>query len=123
MTAPPVLGDSSRSDEYPLMIVRDEYVTTRVVVSVGPVDGRSLGTFGWFIGVRRRDKAKEVADRRRFGACVICRHGFSDDDLIHMVFSVVRNGKTIGNRLCCPSCAEQHATYHHSPGASLAGGS
>jgi hypothetical protein len=27
----------------------------------------------------------------------------------------VRNGKTIGNRLCCAPCAKQHATFNRSP--------
>jgi hypothetical protein len=92
-------------------VVRDEVTTVRQVVTVGPVDGDPLGTFGWFIGIRcrQRDQTKE---RGRYGTCVICRRRFADDDPIHMVFNVARNGKTVGNRLCCSACAEQHATFH-----------
>lgn len=95
-------------------VIRDEVTTVRTVTSIGPVDGDPLGTFGWFIGVRRRGHPeKEPRDRSRYGTCVICRRKFDDDDQIHMVFNVARNGRTIGNRLCCSSCAEQHATHHH----------
>ena len=95
-------------------IVRDEVTKVRTVVTVGPVDGDALGTFGWFIGIRSHGKgsAYEVKDRGRYGACVICRRKFADLDQIHMVFNVVRNGKTVGNRLCCGACAEGHATFH-----------
>lgn len=91
-------------------VVRDEVTTVRTVVTVGPVDADPLGTYGWFIGVRnrQRDPAK---DRRRFGKCIICRHEFADNDQVHMVFGVGRNGKTVGNRLCCTPCAEKHATF------------
>lgn len=97
-----------------MKVIRDEVVTVRMVFSIGPVDGDPLGSFGWFIGVRgtHRDERSRAKDRKRFGTCVICRNNFGDDDPIHMVFSVVRNGKTIGNRLCCSPCAAQHATYH-----------
>jgi hypothetical protein len=91
-------------------VVRDEVTSVRTVVTIGPVDGRELGTFGWFIGIRNRhrDPAK---DRTKYGTCVICRSKFADDDPIHLVFNVARNGRTIGNRLCCTPCAEQHATF------------
>jgi hypothetical protein len=82
------------------------------VVTVGPVDGDPLGTFGWFIGVRCRHR-NQTKERSRFGACVICRRSFADHDRIHMVLAVTRNGETVGNRLCCAPCAEQHATFHH----------
>lgn len=76
--------------------VRDEVVKTRVVVTIGPVDRRSLGDgFGWFIKVRSRG-GKEARDRGVYGTCIICRHKFDDDDPIHMVGNVVRNGKHVG---------------------------
>jgi len=94
-------------------VVRDEVATVRTVTSIGPVDGDPFGAFGWFIGVRcrggRRDEAK---DRRKYGTCVICRRAFADDDQIHMVGDVTRNGRTVGNRLCCSPCGGQHATFH-----------
>lgn len=93
-------------------VVRDEVTRSRTVVTVGHVDGDALGTFGWFIGVRcsRGGGRYEARDRSRYGTCVICRRSFDDDEQIHMVFDVVRNGKTVGNRLCCDPCAERHAT-------------
>ena len=100
-------------------VVRDDTYTARVKVSVGPVDGDPLGTYGWFIGVRARGRHPDFAERAgqrdyaRYGRCVICRSPFGDDDQVHMVFSVVRNGKTIGNRLCCPGCAGKFATHFH----------
>lgn len=102
-------------------VIRDEVVTVRTVTSIGPVYGDPLGTFGWFIGVRcrGRDQAK---DRSRFGACVICRRSLDDDDQIHMVFSVIRYCDTIGNRLCCSPCPEQHATHHLTRRDRAAGG-
>ena len=95
-------------------VVRDEIVTTRVVDTVGPVDRVPLGEgFGWFIRIRSRGRqAAERRERSKYGTCVICRSEFSDDDRVHMVFSVVRNGKTVGNRLCCSSCAATHGTFH-----------
>lgn len=99
-------------------VVRDEVTAVRTVVTIGPVDGDPLGTFGWFIGVRchhsgpDRRQALEARDRSKFGTCVICRRKLADDEQIHMVFNVVRNSKTVGNRLCCSPCAEQHATHH-----------
>lgn len=90
-------------------VVRDEVTRSRTVVSVGPVDRNALGTFGWFISIRCRS-GDQTKERRRWGTCVICRRAFLDDDPIHMVFDVVRNGKTVGNRLCCAGCAEQHGT-------------
>lgn len=99
--------------EQPRTVVRDEVVRTRTVVSVGPVDQRALGTFGWFIGVRcRTNQALEARDRGRYGTCVICRRKLADDEQIHMVFNVVRNSKTVGNRLCCSPCAETHGTFN-----------
>lgn len=97
-------------------VIRDELTTVRTVVTIGPVDGQPLKTFGWFVGVRKCGNPKrEARDLRKYGTCIICRRAFADDDPIHMVFSVVRNGKTIGNRLCCAPCAKQHATFHHGP--------
>jgi len=94
-------------------VVRDETQTVRIVVSVGPVDGDALGTFGWFIAIRIRGRRDlEDTDRRRYGHCVICRRPLTDDEQIHMVFSVVRNAKTVGNRLCCAACAATHATFY-----------
>ena len=100
-------------------VVRDEVTRTRVVVTVGAVDRSPLMAFGRFIGVRNRtgDPAK---DRSRYGACVICRRKLVDDEQIHMVFNVVRNGRTVGNRLCCSACAETHGT--HSSAATRAEG-
>lgn len=99
-------------------VVRDEVTTVRTVTSIGPVDGDPLGTFGWFITVRHRGRPGiEARDRRRYGTCAICRHTFTDDDQIHMVFNVTRNNRRVGNRLCCSSCAAQHATHHHRPAA------
>lgn len=95
-------------------VVRDEITRVRTVVTVGPVDGDPLGTFGWFIGVRHRT---ETRDRGRYGTCVICRRKFADEDQIHMVGNVTRNGRTVGNRFCCSSCAEVHATFHRKPPA------
>lgn len=94
--------------------IRDEVATVRTVTSIGPVDGDPLGEgFGWFIGIRcRGGRRDETQDRRKYGTCVICRRAFADDDQIHMVGNVVRNGKTVGNRLCCSPCADQHATFH-----------
>lgn len=93
-------------------VVRDEVTTVRTVVTVGHVDGKALGEgFGWFIKIRCRGRSHlETRDRGKYGKCVICRHAFADDDQIHMVFNVVRNGKTVGNRLCCGACAERHAS-------------
>ncbi len=98
----------------PVLVVRDEVTTVRTVVSVGHVDGDALGTLGWFLGVRNRhhDPALDARDRRKYGTCVICHRALTDDEQIHMVFGVVRNGKTAGNRLCCGTCAEKHATIH-----------
>lgn len=95
-------------------VVRDEIVTTRVVVTVGPVDRDALGEgFGWFIRIRSRGReSAEARERGKYGTCIICRRKFDDDDPIHMVFTVVRNGKTVGNRLCCSSCAAEHGTFH-----------
>lgn len=95
------------------LTVRDEVVRSRVVVTVGPVDRGSLGAFGWFIKVRCRHRPdREARDRSKYGTCVICRRKLDDDELIHMVFNVVRNGKTVGNRLCCSACAEKHGTFN-----------
>lgn len=91
-------------------VVRDEVTRSRTVVTVGPVDGDALGTFGWFISIRNRHR-DDAKDRRRFGTCVICRRKLDDDEQIHLVGDVVRNGKTVGNRLCCDPCAEKHATF------------
>ncbi len=92
-------------------VVRDEVRTVRTVTSIGPVDGDPLGTFGWFIGVRcrNRDQSKE---RGRYGTCVICRRKLTDDEQIHMVFNVVRSGKRVGFRLCCAPCGQEHATHN-----------
>ena len=89
-------------------VVRDDVTAVRTVVTIGPVRREALGTFGWFIGVRNRGGRDQAGDRRRFGTCIICRRQLADDEQIHMVFNVVRNGKTVGNRLCCTPCAEQH---------------
>lgn len=97
-----------------MTVVRDEVTTVRTVVAIGPVDGSALGTFGWFIGVRNRGR-DDAKDRRKFGTCVICRHGLGDDEQVHMVFGVTRNSKTVGNRLCCSPCAVVHATMHTLP--------
>lgn len=95
-------------------VVRDEVVRTRVVVTVGPVDRDPLGTFGWFIGVRCRHApaAREARDRGRYGTCAICRRKLDDDEQVHMVFDVVRNSRTVGNRLCCAPCVEKHGTFN-----------
>lgn len=107
------------ADARPRAVVRDEVTKTRTVVTIGPVDGRPFGEFGWFIGVRCRNRAdREAADRRRYGSCIICRCKFDDADQIHMVGEVARNGRTVGNRLCCSPCAEQHATFHRRGGGS-----
>jgi hypothetical protein len=95
------------------VVVRDEVFTTRVVVTVGPVDRTPLGEgFGWFMRVRNRgrDYTYRERDRRKYGTCVICRRPFRDEDQIHMAFNVVRNGEVVGNRLCCASCAATHGT-------------
>jgi len=92
-------------------VVRDEVTTVRTVVTVGPVDGDPLGTFGWFIGIRCRNR-DQTKERAVYGTCIICRRSFADDEQIHMVFNVVRNSKTVGNRLCCATCAGEHATFH-----------
>jgi hypothetical protein len=99
----------------PRTVVRDVVTTVRTVTSVGHVDGDALGTFGWFIGVRcrNRDATYQAKDRARYGKCVICRTPFADDDPVHMVFAVMRNSKMVGNRLGCAACAEKHATFHH----------
>lgn len=95
-----------------MKVIRDVVATVRTVTTIGPVDGRALGTYGWFSGIRRRGRTDEWAakDRRRYGTCIICRRKFDDTDPIYMVFGVARNGKTIGNRLCCTACAGEHAT-------------
>jgi hypothetical protein len=99
--------------EPPRTIVRDEVLTTRVVISVGHVDGDPLGSFGWFIGVRGRGGRDVTGDRKRYGTCIICRRPFGEDDQVHMVFGVTRNSKRIiGNRLGCMSCAARYATIH-----------
>lgn len=98
-------------------VVRDEVAAVRTVVTIGPVDGDPLGTFGWFISIRCRGNDRlETRDRGKYGTCVICRRKLADDEQIHMVGNVVRNGKTVGNRLCCSPCAEQHATHHRLAG-------
>jgi hypothetical protein len=102
-------------------VVRDELTTVRTVVAIGPVDGSALGTFGWFLGVRNR-RREDTKDRRKYGTCIICRRGLTDDEQIHMVFNVTRNSKTVGNRLCCSPCAEVHATIHTKRAAQVAGG-
>lgn len=92
-------------------IVRDETRSVRTVTSVGPVDGSPLGTFGWFMGVRGRGGRDTTADRKRYERCAICRAPFGDDDPVHMVFNVQRNGKTVGNRLACGGCASKYETH------------
>ncbi len=101
------------------LVVRDDVVETRVVITVGPVDVNPLGSFGWFLGVRnrRKDQAIEARDRSRYGICVICRRKLVDDEQIHMVFNVQRNDKVVGNRLCCSPCAEKHGTFSYAKAA------
>jgi len=94
-------------------VILDEVTTVRTVVTIGPIYDKPLGTFGWFVGVRSRyGRRPETRDRQKYGTCIICRRNFDDDTQIHIVFSVKRNGTTIGNRLCCGFCAEQYATHH-----------
>ena len=98
-------------------VIRDEVRPVRIVVTIGPVVGVSDGTFGWFLDVRARVRER-AKDRETYGTCIICRRPFDDDDPIHMVFNVVRNGRPVGNRLSCTACAEVHATHRRSGGDS-----
>lgn len=109
------------SDTAQPKIVRDEVTKVRTVVAVGPVDGSALGTLGWFLRVRNRGR-DDAKDRRKYGTCVICRRGMEDDETVHMVFNVTRNSKAVGNRLCCSSCAEVHATIRTGRATQVGGG-